>query len=139
MTLLDQIKALPNAAELIAARDLAGLAAAVSVGRTKFRKTALGPGSIIAAIGDLDAANAYLDAINSAAPYRHIKTVINRGDFDMGEPMAQAGVQAMVRLGLLTQAQADSLCALGLEPYPVTERDVMLALYDDAGNLRGGK
>lgn len=127
-TLLEQIQALPNAAELMAARDDFAIAAALSVGRKKFRKTTLGEGGIIAAIGDLDAGNAFLDVVNSAAPYRHIKKVIGRGDFDMGEPMAQAGVQQMVGLSVLTQAQADSLCALGLQDDPISVNAVSDAL-----------
>ena len=76
--------------------------------------------------------------INSVADFRHIKKIISRGAFDLGEPMAQNAVQAMVGAGVLTQPQADALKALGLTPNPVTVREVNMALVDDGGNWIGG-
>lgn len=127
MTLIEEIQA-KCSADLIASRNYDAIAAAVNIGRKRPKKTALGEGGIIAAIGDLDAGNAFLDVVDSAAPYRHIKKVIARGDFDIGEPMAQAGVQQMVGAGVLTQAQADALCALGYEPDPVSSQQVSDAM-----------
>lgn len=137
MTLLDEIKAKCPPA-LLASRDHAAIATQVSTGRKRYSKTSLGEGGIIAAIGDLTAGNTFLDVVNSAPAYRHIKKVIGRGDFDMGEPMAQAGVQQMVSLAVLTQAQADALCALGVSPDPVTELDVRKTLYATDGTWLGG-
>lgn len=127
MTLFQEIQA-KCSVELIASNDHQAIAQAVNLGRTRFRRTHLGEGGIIAAIGSLDVGNTFLDVVSTAPAYRHIKKVIARGDFDMGEAMAQGGVQAMVAVGVLTQAQADSLCALGLEANTVTVTEVAQAL-----------
>ena len=129
MTLLAEIQS-KCSAELIASRDFDAIAAAVNVGRTRYRKTELGDGSIIAAIGDLNAANAFLDVVKSTSPtspFRHVKDVIFRGAFDMGDLMAQASVQSMVP-AILTQEQADNLKALGVEPDHVTAQQVSDAM-----------
>ena len=131
-TLLDEIRA-KCSTELLASRDLNAIAAEVNIGRRRLKKTSLGEGGIIAAVGNLNAGNAFLDVVNSAPDYRHIKKVISRGDFDLGEPMAQEGVQAMVAANVLTQAQANALCALGQEPDPVTEFEVRCACWSDLG------
>lgn len=127
MSLFQEIQA-KCSAELIASKDHQTIAETVSLGRTKFRRTHLGEGGIIAAIGSLDVGNTFLDVVGSAPAYRHIKKVIARGDFDMGEAMAQGGVQSMVGAGVLTQVQADSLCALGLEADTVSVTQVAQAL-----------
>ena len=126
MTLLEEIQA-KCSFEMLANRDDGAIATLLSIGRTKLRKTNIGEGGIIAAIGDLTAANNFLDAVNAVAEYRHIKKVISRGDFDMGDLMSQAGVQAMVP-AVLTQMQADNLKALGLVHDPVSAQQVSQAL-----------
>jgi hypothetical protein len=140
MTLLDEIKA-KCSTELLASGDHQAIAEVVNVGRTRLRKTELGPGGIVAAIGDVDAANAFLDIVTNrandpASKFRHIASVINRGEFDMGEPMAQLNVQAMVPV-VLTQQQADKLKALGLTPDPINELDVRRTLYASDGTFLG--
>ena len=137
MGLLEEIQA-KCTPELIASRDFDAIATQVNIGRVKFQKTEIGEGGIVAAIGDLAAANTFLDVINSAPDFRHIKKVVSRGAFDLGEQMAQTAVQAMVAGGVLNQSQADALKALGLIPDPVTVREVNMALVDDGGNWIGG-
>lgn len=131
MTLLEEIQA-KCTLTLIASRDHQAIADAVNVGRTRLRKTELGQGGIVAAIGDVDAANAFLDIVTNrandpASKFRHIASVINRGEFDMGEQMAQISVQAMVP-AVLTQEQADKLKALGIAGDHVSAARVANAL-----------
>ena len=129
MNLLEEIQAKCTPEMLLPQnRDDGAIAALVSIGRTRFRKTNVGEGGIIAAIGDLAAANIFLDVVNSVPDYRHIKKVITRGDFDLGELMAQGAVQAMVTALVLTQPQADRLKALGIESDPVSAQEVAKAL-----------
>jgi len=47
-----------------------------------------------------------------------------------------ASVQAWVTAGLMPQAEADALFALGTYPDPVSERDVVLAITNDDGSLK---
>jgi hypothetical protein len=136
MSLLDEIRACP--APMLESRDTAAIAAHLSEGRMRLRAqpTHIGKGTILATLG-LDAqgqlaGNLFLDAIDGQPQFRHIKEVIGRGDFDLADPLAQAMVQALVGV-LLTQAQADALCALGFEPDPLTELQVRLACYDATG------
>lgn len=126
MSLLAEIQAKCSIA-MLANRDDGAIAALVSAGRTKLSKTSVGEGGIIAAIGDLTAGNNFLDIVNSAADYRHIKKVISRGDFDLGEAMAQIAVQSLVP-AVISQDQANRLKALGIVPNPVTAQDVSKAL-----------
>lgn len=126
------------AAQLLASRDTAAIAASVSTGRRRLRTepTHIGKGTILAVLGVDEqgelAGNAFLDAVDNGAPFRHIREVIARGDFDLTDPLAQAMVQSLTsqeKGGLLTQAQADALCALGYQPDPVSELEVRVACY----------
>ena len=138
-TLLQEILA-GVSVETLATRDPSSIAAEISQGRTRPKSTELGDGTIIDAIGDLTAANAFLDVVKSTSPtnpYRHIKDVIARGVFDISKPMAIAGVNAMVG-GPLTREQADALISLGQEPDLVSEFDVRCVMWDAQGNWLGG-
>ena len=134
-TLLEQIYALPESAGLIAAKDDETLAALVSVGRRKPNTREIGNGTILETIG-LTAGNALLDVINTAPDFRHVKPLVEQGRLVISSSLVQATVQGLVGLSVLTQGQADDLCALGFQPDPVTALEVRKALWDEAGNLR---
>ena len=115
--------------------DTVALAAALSVGRTRYVETNIGVGTIIEALG-LAAANPVLDAFDAAPDYRHVKPLLDQGRLRL-DTVAQAGMlQPLVTGGLLTQAQLDALVARAKEPAPVAEYDVRVAIYNDDGSLK---
>ena len=126
MTLLDEITA-KCSAELIASRDFDAIAAAVSIGRTKPSTREIGNGTILEVLG-LEAGNALLDVINNVPDFRYVKPLVEQGRLTVGSPLVQSTVQALVPMGVLTQLQADALCALGFDPHPVTAARVASAM-----------
>lgn len=134
MTLLEEIKA-KCSPELLASRDHSAIAEAVNVGRVKPAPTRIGEGKILEVLG-LAAGNAFLDVIDAAPDFRHVKKIVARGDFDMSTAVSQAGVQAMVP-AVLKQEHADLLKALGTAPDPISEFDVRRTLYAEDGTFLG--
>ena len=115
--------------------DTVAIAAALSVGRTRYVETNIGVGTIIEALG-LPAVNPVLDALYAAPDYRHVKPLLDQGRLRL-DAVAQAGMlQPLVTGGLLTQAQLDALVARAKEPAPVAEYDVRMAIYNDDGSLK---
>ena len=115
--------------------DTVALAAALSVGRTRYVETNIGVGTIIEVLG-LAAANPVLDALYASPDYRHVKSLLDQGRLRL-DVVAQAGMlQPLVTGGLLTQAQFDALIARAKEPAPVDEYAVRVAIYNDDGSLR---
>ena len=115
--------------------DTVALAAALSVGRTRYVETNIGVGTIIEVLG-LAAANPVLDALYASPDYRHVKVLLDQGRLRL-DAVAQAGMlQPLVTGGLLTQAQLDALVARAKEPAPVDEYAVRVAIYNDDGSLR---
>ena len=115
--------------------DTVALAAALSVGRTRYVETNIGAGTIIEVLG-LAAANPVLDALYAAPDYRHVKPLLDQGRLRL-DAVAQAGMlQPLVTGGLLTQAQLDALIARAKEAAPVAEYDVRMAIYNDDGSLK---
>ena len=115
--------------------DTQAIAAALSVGRTRWKHTEIGVGTIIEVLG-LAAANPVLDALYAAPDYRHVKPLLDQGRLRL-DTVAQAGMlQPLVTGGLLAQAQLDALIARAKEAAPVAEYDVRVAIYNDDGSLR---
>lgn len=115
--------------------DAQAIAAALSVGRTRYVETQIGVGTIIEVLG-LAAANPVLDALYAAPDYRHVKPLLDQGRLRL-DAVAQAGMlQPLVTGGLLTQAQLDALVARAKEPAPVAEYAVRMAIYNDDGSLK---
>ena len=111
------------------------VADALSVGRTRWKHTEIGVGTIIEALG-LAAANPVLDALYAAPDYRHVKPLLDQGRLRL-DVVAQAGMlQPLVTGELLTQAQLDALVDRAKEHAPVAEYDVRMAIYNDDGSLR---
>lgn len=136
MTLLAEITAKCGPA-LLASRDFDAIAAFVSADRKKPSTREIGNGTILEVLG-LEAGNALLDVINNVPDFRHVKPLVEQGRLTVGSPLVQATVQALVPMGVLTQPQADALCALGFDPDPVTASQVNQALVSDDGNWIGG-
>ena len=115
--------------------DTVAIAAALSAGRTRWKHTDIGVGTIIEELG-LAAANPVLDALYASPDYRHIKPLLDQGRLRL-DAVAQAGMlQPLVTGELLTQAQLDALVARAKEPAPVAEYDVRMAIYNDDGSLK---
>ena len=115
--------------------DTVALAAALSVGRTRYVETNIGVGTIIEVLG-LAAANPVLDALYASPDSRHVKPLLDQGRLRL-DAVAQAGMlQPLVTGGLLTQAQLDALVARAKEAAPVAEYDVRMAIYNDDGSLK---
>lgn len=115
--------------------DTQAIADALSVGRTRWKHTEIGVGTIIEVLG-LAAANPVLDALYASPDYRHVKPLLDQGRLRL-DVVAQAGMlQPLVTGGLLTQAQLDALIARAKEAAPVAEYDVRMAIYNDDGSLK---
>lgn len=115
--------------------DTQAIADALSVGRTRWKHTEIGAGTIIEVLG-LAAANPVLDALYASPDYRHVKPLLDQGRLRL-DVVAQAGMlQPLVTGGLLTQAQLDALIARAKEAAPVAEYDVRMAIYNDDGSLK---
>lgn len=138
MALIDEITA-KCSPELIASGNTAAIAAAVSVGRTKLVKTTIGAGTILSVLGagatgggallaKMRAKNLPAALADYADDIREVLYIIDRGDLDVSSPATQGMVGAMVAAGMMTQAQADGLLALGVDTDPVTSADVIRAL-----------
>lgn len=131
MTLLEEIQAkcLP---ELIASRDYVAIANAVSEGRTCATSTAIGKGTILSVLGLTDG-SAFLDVIDNVPEYRHVKSIITAGQFDVSLSISIEGIQAMVPT-VITQAQADTLIGLAKVPDPVSNADVEVVMKNPDGS-----
>ena len=129
MSLLAEIQAKCTPAQ-IADRGVVGglstIAAVVSAGRTRPSGTLIGKGAVLATIG-LAAGNAFLDVIDSAADFRHVKGLLDASNLVVSSPLVVGAIQAFVPQ-VLTQAQADALLALTVTPDPVSERDCSVAM-----------
>lgn len=114
-------------AALIASRDTQAIADTLNIGRKRpNNKREIGNGTILETIG-LVAGNALLDVINNAPDFRHVKPLVEQGRLLIGSKLVQLTLQSLVGT-VLTQGQADALCALGFEPDPVSELDVRIAM-----------
>lgn len=117
------------------APDSQAIADVLSVGRTRWKHTDIGVGTIIEVLG-LAAANPVLDALYASPDYRHVKPLLDQGRLRL-DVVAQAGMlQPLVTGGLLTQAQLDALIARAKEPAPVDEYAVRVAIHYNADGTR---
>lgn len=115
--------------------DSQAIADALSAGRTRWKHTEIGVGTIIEVLG-LAAANPVLDALYASPDYRHVKPLLDQGRLRL-DVVAQAGMlQPLVTGGLLTQAQLDALIARAKEPAPVDEYAVRVAIHYNADGTR---
>lgn len=126
MTLLAEIQA-KCTPELIAAKEHGEIARIVSIGRTKPSTREVGNGTILEVLG-LTAGNAVLDAINTIPDFRHVRPLIEQGRLVVGSPLVAASLGAFVAGNVITQADADKLLAIAVEPAPVSVGEVIKAM-----------
>ncbi len=126
MTLLDEINA-KCSPELIASKEHGEIARIVSIGRTKPSTREIGNGTILEVLG-LVAGNAMLDAINVMPNFRHVKPLVEQGRLVVGSPLVAASLGAFVAGNVITQAHADKLLAIAVEPAPVSVGEVVKAM-----------
>lgn len=122
-------------AALIASRDCQAIAAAVNVGRTRPSATEVGNGTIITVLNDLDVANAFLEMLHTDARFKYVVPLLDQGRLLIGAVFVQAAIQGFVPQ-LLTQAQANALLALGVEPDPISPSDVASVLFNTDGSAK---
>ncbi|MDN4061302.1 hypothetical protein QPK31_24075 [Massilia sp. YIM B02769] len=121
-------RANPACAALVAAKDCRALALLLSNGRTRPSATEIGYGTILEVIG-IAAGNQLIDFIKGNPELRHVVPLLEQGRLRIGSPVTQAAVQSFVGAGAVAQADADTLCALGREPAPLTAAEVEDALF----------
>lgn len=124
MTLRDDI--LAKCPELIASRDEAAISRVLSAGRKRPSHVEIGNGTVLETLG-IASANAFLDVVSGTLDFRYVKPLLDQGRLKIGSTLVQATVKSMVP-AVLTQAQADALCALGFEDDIVSPADIAQAL-----------
>lgn len=126
----------PACKEALVKRNIDALASILSVGRTRASSREIGNGTILEVLG-MEAGNRLLDHIAGADELRHIRPLLEQGRLVIGAPLVQAALQSYVQLpDVISQADADKLCALGIEPDPLIPRDVADALYNLDGTQK---
>jgi len=145
MTLKEEIDAKaandPSFAAMLAIRDDNGMAALLSVGRTKLVETMLTERGVISALGIIDGEVALgsLETFAASTPTDPTLLVVHPGikrmlawlktdGIDMGDPLTHSMLDLMESFGILTQASVDSLKLLAVTPDPVTSGQVSEAL-----------
>lgn len=127
--LYDDIQVLDPA--LIASRDYAAIAAALSVGRVKVVPRLGGIGLVLETLGPESGA-ALLDALEAqAATVPALKwawVLINRGELDFGSPATRSMIEALV-----PEPARTLLLAVAEVSDPVTAAAVEVALKNDDG------
>lgn len=125
-----------DCADPLARRDLEELARILSIGRTRQSAREIGNGTIIETLG-IASGNRLLDHIATDDDLRHVRPLLEQGRLIVGAPLVQAALQSYVALpDVLSQAEADKMCALGREPDPLTPLMVAEALYNPDGSER---
>lgn len=121
-----------DCAAALAAKDCEALAALLSNGRTCSNEREVGYGTIIETIG-LEAGNQLIDFLKASEAMRHVMPLLDQGRLRIGAPLVQSTLQSLAG-GPIDQADADALCALGLQPDPLTARQVAEALFHEDGS-----
>lgn len=105
------------------------VAAKLSEGRTVLTETAIGPGSVLQAVG-LDVGNALLDVIYSNTKFRYVKLLLDRETLDVSLPVVQQGLDELALAGIpgFGAPQAQAIKDLARVPEIVTEQEVINVL-----------
>lgn len=117
----------------LASRDIESLARILSAGRTRPSAREIGNGTILEVLG-VEAGNKLLDHIATADELRHVRPLLEQGRLMIGASLVQGALQAYVRLpDVISQGDANKLCALGMESDPLNPLVVAEALYNPDG------
>lgn len=127
------VRANPACAAALATKDCAAIASLMSAGRTRASDVEVGNGTILEVIG-IESGNRLLDTINSDPNMRYVKPLLEQGRLKVGSPVAQAAIQGFATAGVIEQADADNLCALGQMSDPLTAQEVAEALFNPDGS-----
>lgn len=122
----------PACADALAARDCDALAVLLSPGRMRSNGREIGYGMILETIG-ITAGNQLIDFIQAQQELRHVVQLLANGWLSIGSPLAQGALRSFGP-DAISQADAEALCALGLEPNPYTAQQVAAALYHPDGS-----
>lgn len=139
MNIRERILARPDLTPLRDARDIDGLAAALSVGLTRPKETVIGDGTILEAfmaeLGDdgLEAGNVFLDWFRNEPLFRHAVRMLDRGELRLDKPGTRSILSNLVELGKMPQAVFDYLVDLSTEPGMVTRDEVNEAMFNPDG------
>lgn len=127
------INADPALVALAQAGDMQAIANALSVGRTKPRKTEIGTGTILAAFQGLG--GQFIDALVSIGQTNRdihwlLEGTIKRGVLDTGDAATRLGIQGLMAQEPLAPfvPGMQALLALGVQPDPVDSGEVSAAL-----------
>ncbi|MDQ5877818.1 MAG: hypothetical protein QG638_550 [Pseudomonadota bacterium] len=145
MALLDDIRALP--AELLAGRDTAAIAAALSAGRVRLHERLISERGVLAAL-PVPAGDLFLKAIETFAatalpdghPLAAYHGTIARGvgwlmgeGLDLGDPLTRTLLDTLAMAGVVESASVATIKALAEQPDPIDEMDVRRACWSDDG------
>lgn len=116
------------------------IAAGLSAGRTKWRATEIGKGTILEVLG-LAVGNALCDLIDNTAEYRHVKHLLIDGRLRLDSTLVRATLASLVGVQIatgvtFTATHRDDLLALALQADIVDEFDVRVALLNNDGTLK---
>lgn len=140
MTLLDEIRTRCTP-ELLASRELAPIAAAVSQGRTRIVSRLGGIGLVLETLGPAEGA-ALLDTLQalsaSVSALKWALMLVSRGELDFGSSATRAMLDQLATLGAITPSNAAQLKAVAVVPDPVDEFDVRCTLWAVDGTWLGG-
>ena len=126
----------PACKEALVKRNIDTLARILSVGRIRPSAREIGNGMILDTLG-VAAGNKLLDHIATQDDLRHVRPLLEQGRLVIGSALAQAALQSYVQLpDVISKADADKLCALGIEPDPLMPCDVADALYNPDGTQK---
>lgn len=121
----------PACKDALLARDCDAIAALLSPGRVRFNEREIGCGVVLETIG-IGAGNRLIDFIQSQPDLRHVVQLLANGWLRIGSPLVQSALRSFGP-DAISSADAEALCALGLEPDPYTAQQVANALYNPDG------
>jgi hypothetical protein len=129
--------------------DTHALAAAMSVGRVRRRMYLATERTVVSTLGLIDG-EAFLSALEAMAvsglPAEHPLLTyqpgiarqlawLKRDGLDVGDPNTRSMLDTLSSLELLDAGSVTAIKALGVDPDPVPEYDVRVAIYNDDGSL----
>lgn len=120
----------------LAVRNDVAIAAILSAGRTKPTVREIGNGTVLEVLG-IEVGNVLLDELSNNPVYRHVKPLLDQGRLRIDSALVQATLQGFAagQAPILTQAQADAMCALGKIADPIHFNAVSDALNIAEGRL----
>lgn len=120
----------------LAARNDVAIAGILSAGRTRPAVREIGNGTVLEVLG-IEVGNLLLDELSNNSIYRHVKPLLDQGRLRIDSTLVQATLQGFAAGGtpILSQAQADALCALGKAADPIHFNVVSNALNIAEGRL----